>query len=94
MSIPFQRFGCVCNSTLVKFNTTTTKLYNKNKGIYGVYKYAGMQNGKPYYERQDSVLYPPRPMGTARPSYSSGQRSTSSGGRRCQIDMIEHYNRS
>ena len=79
----FHRFGCVCNSTLVKFNTTTTKLYNKNKGIYGVYKYAGMQNGKPYYMRQDSALYPPRPIGTSssRPGYF-GQQSTTSSGRR------------
>lgn len=66
------RYGCVCNSTKVRVNTTDASLFERFKEAYGIYKYEGMQNGKPFYVRIDNssmaTLDRPTLNGNNRPS--------------------------
>jgi hypothetical protein len=57
------QFGCKCDSVVINLNTTVTKVAKKYPEAFGTYRYGGEQNGRPYYQKSLSVLFPVPPTG-------------------------------
>lgn len=46
-----KKAGCVCTSPHLEFSTTDAKLRAKTPDMFGHFHYAGLEGGKPYYQR-------------------------------------------
>jgi len=50
--------GCVCTSPKLNFDTTDASLKRKTPEIFGRYQFAGMEGGKPYYQKTPASTPP------------------------------------